>query len=129
MFIIRDSSSILTRLISTESVLIVNFPAWIPECNTLPLLIWINVQLLDLVCSAVTYPTSENSDHVVAFVSTIFHSNSKEDANFHFTAFDPYCADWDSFRNDIRYVFTGASAAISEFCKRVHVKNDVYLFH
>lgn len=76
-----------------------------------------------------TYPTSENSDHVVAFVSTIFHSNSNEDADFHCTAFDPYCADWDSFRNDIRYVFTGASAAISEFCTRVHVKNDVYLFH
>ena len=75
-----------------------------------------------------TYPTSENSDHVVAFVSTIFHSNSKEDADFHCTAFDPYCTDWDSFVM-ISDVFTDASAAISEFCKRVHVKNDVYLFH
>ena len=66
---------------------------------------------------------------LAAFVFTIFPSNSKEDAHFHCTGFDHYCTDSNSFRNHIRCVFTGASAAISEFCERLHVKIDVYLFH
>ena len=59
----------------------VNFPTWIPDCDShIP-------DLLDLfhssdasICSTMAFPPLENSDHVVGSVSINFPSNSQQDA-------------------------------------------------
>ena len=45
-------------------------------------------------CSAVTFPSLGNFDHVVVTVSINFFSNSKGDVPFHRTTYDYSCADW-----------------------------------
>ena len=68
-------------------------------------------------------------------VSIDFPSNSKEDALFHRIDYDYSRADWESFRDHLRYVTwknifqIGASAAASEFREWFQVRTDVYIPH
>ena len=72
----------------------VNFPTWIPECNSH------NPSLLDLflssdasICSTMAFPLLGNSDHVVVSVSIDFPINSQQDAQFHCITYDYSCGD------------------------------------
>ena len=67
----------------------VNFPTWIPVCDSHSL------ALLDLIlysdasiCSSTAFPPSGNSDHVVGSVSIDFTSSSKRDAPVRCIAYD-----------------------------------------
>ena len=66
-----------------------------------------------------------NSDHIVFSVSIDFPTNSKQDAPFHWIAYDYSCADWDGLCDH----GLSASAAASEFCEWVQVGIDVYIPH
>ena len=111
----------------------VNFPTWIPDCDshsTTPLDLFISSDAS--ICSAMAFRPLGNSDHVVVSVSIDFPSNSQQDAPFHCIAYD-YChANWGSLCDHLRNVswediFTlGASAAASEFCGWIQVETDVY---
>ena len=68
--------------------------------------------------STVAFPPLKNSDHTVVSVSTDFSSNSKEEAFFHYTAYDYTGADWDGLRDHLKDVSLedifklGASVAV-----------------
>ena len=72
-----------------------------------------------------TFPPLGNSDNVVVSVSTDFPISSKQDALFHYVAYDYSRADWNSFHDhsadvgldDIFKI--SASAVASEFCEWV----------
>ena len=104
----------------------VNFRTRIPDCDSHSL------ALLDLfissdasICSTLSFPPLENSNHVVVSVSIDSPLNSKGDAPFHRIVYDYSRADWDGLRNHLRDVpwedifKLRASAAASEFCKWV----------
>ena len=118
--------------ISNDLTQMVNFPTWIPDCDSYSL------PLLDLflssdgsICSTMTFPPLESSDHVVVSVSIDFPSYSQRDAPFHGIAYDYSRADWDGLPNHLRDVpwedilKLSASAATSEFCEWVQVGIDV----
>ena len=122
--------------ISNDLTQIVNFPTWIPDCDSH------NPALLDLflssdasICSAMAFPPLGNSDHVLVSVSIDFPTNSQQDAPFHCRAYDYSRADWDGLHDHLRDVpwedvfKPGASAAASEFCEWVQVGIDVYIPH
>ena len=73
------------------------------------------------ICSAMVFPPSRNSDHVVS-VFIGFPSNSQQDGPFHRIAYGYSRADWGGLRGNLRDVpwedifNLGASAAASEFC-------------
>ena len=78
------------------------------------------------ICSTMAFPPLGNSDHAVVSVSLDLLSNSKQDAPFHFVAYDYSCADWDSLHDHLRHVswediFKFSSAAAIEFCEWVQV--------
>ena len=113
---------------------IVNFPIWIPDCDSH------NPALLDLfltsdasICSTMAFPPLGKSDHVVVSVSIDFPTNSQQDAPFHGIAYDYSRADWNGLCDHLRDVpwkdisKLGASAAASEFCEWVQVGIDVYI--
>ena len=69
------------------------------------LLFWIHLFLSDAsTCSAMTFPSLGNFDHVVVSVSIDFPINSKRDALFHRIAYDYSHVDWDGLRNYLRDV-------------------------
>ena len=122
--------------ISDDLTQMVNFPIWIPDCDSY------SHALLDFflssdtsICSTMAFPPLANSDHVVVSVSIDFPSNSQRDAPFHRIAYDYSRADWDGLRDHLRDVpwedifKLGASAAASEFCEWVLVGIDVYIPH
>ena len=122
--------------ISNDLTKIVNFPTLIPDCDSH------STALLDLflssdasICSTMAFAPLGNSDHVVVSVSIDFPTNSQMDAPFHRIAYDYSCADWNGLCDHLRDVpwedvfKLGASAAASEFCKRVQVGIDVYIPH
>ena len=91
--------------ISNDLTQMVNFPTWIPDCDSH------NPALLDLfllsdasICSTMAFPPLRNSDHVVVSVSIDFSSNSQRDALFHCIAYDYSRADWDSLHDHLRDV-------------------------
>ena len=91
--------------ISNDLTQMVNFPTWIPACDSH------NPAHLDLfissdtsICSTMASSTLENSDHIVVSVSTDLPSNSKWDAPFHRIAYDYSHADWDGLRDHLRDV-------------------------
>ena len=91
--------------ISNDLTQMVNFPTWIPDCDSH------NPALLDLfissdtcICSTMAFFPLGNSDHVVVSVSSDFPSYSQWDAPFHCIAYDYSCADWDGLRDDLRDV-------------------------
>ena len=108
--------------ISNYFTQIVNFPTWIPDCDSH------SQALLDLflssdtsICSAMAFPPLGNSDHVVVSVSIAFPTNSQQDAPFHRIAYEYSHADWDGLRDHLRNVpwedifKLSASAVASEF--------------
>ena len=91
--------------ISNDLTQMVNFPTWIPDCDSH------SPALLDLfllsdasICSTMAFPPLRNSDHGVVSVSIDFSSNSQRDALFHCIAYDYSRADWDSLHDHLRDV-------------------------
>ena len=122
--------------ISNDLTQIVNFPTWIPDCDSH------NPALLDLflssdtsICSEMAFPLLGNSDHVLVSVSIDFPTNSQQDAPFHRRAYEYSRADWDVHHDHLRDIpwddtfKISASAAASEFCEWVQVGIDVYIPH
>ena len=118
--------------ISNDLTQMVNFPMWIPDCDSH------SPTLLDLFFSSdaniyftMAFPPLGNSDHVVVSVSIDFPSNLQWDALFHYIAH----ADWDGLGDHLRDVSwddifkVGASAAASEFFEWVRVGIGVCIPH
>ena len=91
--------------LSQMTLMRINFPTRIPECNSH------NPALLDFflssdasICSTMAFPPLENSDHVVVSVSIDFPTNSKRDAPFYRIVYDYSLADWDGLRDHLRDV-------------------------
>ena len=87
------------------------------------------------ICSTITFPPLENSDHVVVSVSIHFPTNSQQDALFYHIAYDYSRADWDGLCDHSRDVpwedifKLGACAAASKFYEWVQVGIDLYIPH
>ena len=113
--------------ISNDLTQMVNFPAWIPDCNT--------HSPVASICSTMAFPILGKSYHVVVSVFINSSSDSKWDAIFHCIAYDYSCTDWDGFHDHLRDVpwedifRLSASAAASELCEWVQVGIDVYITH
>ena len=61
----------------------VNFPTWIPACEThSPALLDLFISSDASICSTIAFPPMENSDHVVVLLSNDFPINSKHNAPF-----------------------------------------------
>ena len=120
--------------ISNNLTQIVNFPTWIPDCDShSPALLDLFISSDASICSTMAFPPLGNSDHVVVSVSIDFPINSKQDTPFHCVAYNHSRADWDGLRNHLRDVSwedifkLSTSAAASEFCEWVQVGIDVYI--
>ena len=120
--------------ISNDLTQIVNFPSWIPGCDShSPVLLDLFISSDASICSTMTFPPLGNSDHVVVSVSIDFPINTKQDTLFHRLAF--HYSDWDGLRDHLRDVPWGdifklcAYTAASEFCEWVQVGIDVYIPH
>ena len=119
---------------SNDLTQMVNFLTRIPDCDShSPALLNLFLSSDASICSTMTFPPLENSDHVVVSVSIDFSSNLQQDALFHRIAYDYFRADWDSPHDHLRYVpwkdifKLGAYAAASEFCEWVQVGIDIYI--
>ena len=141
MSIIRTGLPILVELIdlvnsviSNDLTQMVNFPTWIPDCDSQSCLFGF-LSFDTSICSTMAFPPLGNSDHAVVSVSIDFPSNSQWGAPFHHIVYDYSRADWDDLRDHLRYfpwedIFKlSASAAPSEFCELVQVGIDVYIPH
>ena len=86
--------------ISNDLTQMVNFPTWIPYCDShSPALLNLFISSDASICSTRASPTLKNYDHVFGSVSNDFPSNSQQDASFHCVAYDYSHADWDGFRD------------------------------
>ena len=87
------------------------------------------------ICSTIVFPLLRTSGHAVIPVSIDFPINSKQDAPFHCVAYDYFCADCQGLCDHLRDlpledIFKlSVSAAASEFCERVQVGIDLYIFY
>ena len=122
--------------ISNDLTQMVNFPTWIPDCDShSPALLHLFISSDTSICSTMAFPTFGNSDHVVVSVLIDFPINSKQDAPFHRIAYDYSHADWDGLCDHLRDVpwydifKLSASAAAFEFCECVQTGIDVYIPH
>ena len=113
----------------------VNFPIWIPDCDShSPALLDLFLSSDASICSTVAFLPLRNSDHVVS-VLIDFPTNSQRNAPFLRIAYGYSRANWDGLRGHLRDVpwedifKRGASAAASEFCECVQVGIDVYIPH
>ena len=93
----------------------VNFPTGIPDYKSA----FFEFLSCDAgICSAMTFPPLENSDHVGVSVSIVFPSSSQQDASCH-------CIAYDGFRDHLRNVpwedifKLTASAVAGECCCRL----------
>ena len=95
-FIIRTGLSILVELldlvnsviISDDLTQMVNFPTWIPDCDShSPPVLGLFLSFDASGCSTIAFPLLENSDHIVVPVSIDFPSNSRQDVPFHCIAY------------------------------------------
>ena len=69
---------------SNDLAQMVNFPTWIPDCDShSPALLDLFFSSNASICSTMAFPILGNSDHVVVSVSIDFPSNSRWDALFH----------------------------------------------
>ena len=144
--IIRTGLPILVELIdlvnfcnfsiSNNLTQMVNFPRWIPDCDShSPTRLNLFLSSDASICSTMVFRPLGNSDHVVVSVSIDFSSNSQRDALFHCITYDCSHADWDVFCDYLRDVpwqdifKLSASAAASEFCEWVQVGSDLYISH
>ena len=122
--------------ISNDLTQTVNFPTWIPDCDShSPALLDLFISSDTSICSTMAFPPLGNSDNVVVSVSIDFPINSKQDTLFHRVAYDYSRADWDGLCDHLRDVpwedifKLSASAAASEFCGWIQVGIDVYIPH
>ena len=122
--------------ISNDLALIVDFPTWIPDCDShSPALLDLFLSSDASICSTMAFPPLGNSDHVVVSVSIDVPTKSQQDAPFHRIAYDYSRADGDGIGDHLRDVpwedifKLGASGAASEFCEWVQVGIDVYIPH
>ena len=91
--------------ISNNRTEMVNFPTQIPDCDSdSPALLDLFLSSDASICSTIAFPSSGNSDRVVASVSIDFPTNLQRDAPFHRVAYDYSCADWDGLRDHLRDV-------------------------
>ena len=82
--------------ISNDLTQMVNFPTWIPDCDShRPALLDLFLSSDASICSTMAFHSLGNSDHVVVSVSPDFPINSKQDTPFHRVAYDYSHADWD----------------------------------
>ena len=89
-------------IISNDLTQMVNFPTWIPGCDShSPALLDF---FLTLICSGMAFPPLGNFDHVTVSVSIDFLANSKLDALFHGIDYDYSHADWDGLCDYLRDV-------------------------
>ena len=121
--------------ISNDLTQMVNFPTWIPNCDShSPALLNLFLSSDASICSTMAFLPLGNSDHVVS-VSIDFPSYSQWDAPFHRVTYDYSHADWDSLRDHLRDVpfedifKLSVSAAATESCERVHFGVDAYITH
>ena len=112
--------------ISNNLTEIVNFPTWIPDCDShSPALLDLFLSSDTGICSTMAFPPLGNSDHVVVSVSIDFPINSKQDTPFNRVAYDYSHPDWDGLCDHLRDVpwedifKLSASTAASEFCEWV----------
>ena len=115
-------------LISNDLTQMVNFPIWIPACDSHGL------TLLDLfltssasICSTMVFPPLGNFDSVVVSVFIDFPPYLQRNGPFHCIFYDYSRADWDALRDHLggvscKDIFKlSASTSAREFCERVHV--------
>ena len=75
--------------ISNDLTQMVNFPTWIPDCDShSPALLDLFISSDASICPTMAFPPLGNSDHVVVSVSIDFPSYSKWDATFHRIAYN-----------------------------------------
>ena len=80
--------------ISYDLTELVNFPTWIPDCDShSPALLDLFISSDAIICSTMAFPPFVNSDNFVVSVSIDFPSYSQHDALFHHIAYDYSCAD------------------------------------
>ena len=110
--------------ISNDLNQVVNFPTWIPDCDShSSALLDSSISFDPCICSTMAFPPLGNSDHVVVSVSIDFPSNSQQDAMFHCISYDYSHADWDVLHDHLRNVpwedifKLSVSVAASEFCE------------
>ena len=88
--------------ISNDLTQTINFPTWIPDCNSYsPPLLDLFISSDTSICSTMAFPPLGNSDHVVVSVSIDFPINSKQDAPFYCVAYDYSRADWDDLHDHL----------------------------
>ena len=110
--------------ISNDLTHIVNFPTWIPDCDShSPAFLDLFISSDASICSTMAFPPLGNSDHVVVSVSIDFPINSKQDTPFHRVAYDYSRADWDCLHDHLRDV------PWEDICEWVQVGIDVYIPH
>ena len=114
----------------------VNFPTWIPDCDShSPALFGFFISFDAIICSRMGSPPLGNSVHVIASVFPDFPSRSKWDIPFHCIAYDYSCTDCDNLRDHLRDVpwddifELSASATTNELLEGVQVGIDVYIPH
>ena len=122
--------------ISNDLTQMINFPTWIPDCDSHSLLFQIHFFLLTLVFALQWLSLYWEILNMLLFQFPLtFQINSKWDALFQCIAYDYSSADWDGLCDHLRDVPRedifkfSASAAASEFCEWVQVGIHVYIWH
>ena len=121
--------------ISNDLTQMVNFPTWIPDCDShSPALLDLLLSSDASICSTMAFLPLGNSDDIVVSVSINFPSYSQQDTLFLCIAYDYSCANWDGPHDHLRDVpwediFKLTVSAASEFCELVQVGIDVYILH
>ena len=108
--------------ISNYFTQLVNFPTWIPDCDShRPALLDLFCSSDAIICSTMAFLPLGNSDRIVVSDSTDFPSCSQWDALFHRIAYYSL-AGWDGLHDHLRDIpwvdifKRSTSAAASEFC-------------
>ena len=82
--------------VSNDLFQMVNFPNWIPDCDSLILALLDFFLFFDaIICSTMAFPPLGISGHVTVAVSTYSPSNSQRDAPFHHIVYSYSYADWE----------------------------------
>ena len=114
----------------------VNFPTWIPDCDSHSLALLVLFISSDAsISSTMAFPPLGNSDHVVVSVCINFPSSSQQDAPFHCIAYDYSCGDWDSLCDYLKDVSCedifkpDASAATSDISLLENIRSSLTHLH